>query len=151
MDGSTDGDKEPAIIAARLTFRCSLGRGKESGTVSLESILLRLYVPPMVWRELDNFSSGSVCLCLVSDYFDEENYIRKCEDLDFTKLIVAMGKSLHFPDVARMGKKGSLIWVFLHRVRETHKSDPRTRIIVTIAFRKCSIDANLNPRPCCPL
>jgi hypothetical protein len=33
----------------------------------------------MVWRELDNFSSGSVCLVLVSDYFDEEDYIREHE------------------------------------------------------------------------
>ncbi len=134
-----------------LHFDVLLDGGKSQERYHLNRSYYGLYVPPMVWRELDNFSSGSVCLCLVSDYFDEENYIRKCEDLDFTKLIVAMGKSLHFPDVARMGKKGSLIWVFLHRVRETHKSDPRTRIIVTIAFRKCSIDANLNPRPCCPL
>jgi hypothetical protein len=33
----------------------------------------------MVWREIDNFSSGSVCLVLVSDYFDEEDYIREHE------------------------------------------------------------------------
>ena len=133
-----------------LHFDVLLDGGKSQERYHLNRSYYGLYVPPMVWRELDNFSSGSVCLCLVSDYFDEENYIRKCEDLDFTKLIVAMGKSLHFPDVARMGKKGSLIWVFLHRVRETHKSDPRTRIIVTIAFRKCPIDANLNHRPRCP-
>jgi WxcM-like, C-terminal len=33
----------------------------------------------MVWRELDNFSSGSVCLVLVSEYFDEQDYIRDHE------------------------------------------------------------------------
>jgi hypothetical protein len=35
-----------------------------------------LYVGPMMWRTLDNFSSGSVCMVLVSDLFDELDYIR---------------------------------------------------------------------------
>jgi hypothetical protein len=35
-----------------------------------------LYLPPMIWRELENFSSGSVCLVLASEYFDEDDYIR---------------------------------------------------------------------------
>ena len=35
-----------------------------------------LYVCPMVWRELDNFSSGSVSMVLASDYFDESDYFR---------------------------------------------------------------------------
>jgi len=35
-----------------------------------------LYLPPMTWRELENFSSGSVCLVLASDFFSEEDYIR---------------------------------------------------------------------------
>ena len=39
-----------------------------------------LYVPPMTWRELDNFSSGSVCLVLASDYFVEADYFRRYED-----------------------------------------------------------------------
>ena len=30
----------------------------------------------MIWREIDNFSSGSVCMVLASDFFDEEDYIR---------------------------------------------------------------------------
>jgi hypothetical protein len=30
----------------------------------------------MIWRDLDNFSSGSVCLVLASDYFDESDYYR---------------------------------------------------------------------------
>ena len=35
-----------------------------------------LYIPKMVWRELDNFSSGSVCLVLASESFNEDDYIR---------------------------------------------------------------------------
>ena len=35
-----------------------------------------LYVGPMIWRELDNFSSGSICLVLASAAFDEADYYR---------------------------------------------------------------------------
>jgi hypothetical protein len=35
-----------------------------------------LYIPNLIWRELDNFSSGSVCLVLASELFNEEDYIR---------------------------------------------------------------------------
>ncbi len=36
-----------------------------------------LYIPKMIWRVLDNFSSGSVCLVLASEFFCEDDYIRK--------------------------------------------------------------------------
>ena len=39
-----------------------------------------LYIPPMIWRELENFSSGSVCLVLASDLFDEADYYRDYQD-----------------------------------------------------------------------
>lgn len=35
-----------------------------------------LLIPNMIWRELDNFSSGSVCLVIASDFYDEKDYIR---------------------------------------------------------------------------
>ena len=35
-----------------------------------------LYVCPMIWREIDNFSSGAVCMALASDYYDEQDYYR---------------------------------------------------------------------------
>jgi hypothetical protein len=35
-----------------------------------------LFIPKMVWRELDNFSSGSVCMVLASEHFDESDYYR---------------------------------------------------------------------------
>ena len=34
----------------------------------------------MMWREINNFSSGSVCMVLASDYFDESDYFRRHED-----------------------------------------------------------------------
>lgn len=39
-----------------------------------------LLIPNMIWRELDNFSSGSVCLVIASDVFIEEDYIRDLKD-----------------------------------------------------------------------
>ena len=39
-----------------------------------------LYVCPMLWRELDNFSSGSVCLVLASNVYDESDYYRNYEE-----------------------------------------------------------------------
>jgi hypothetical protein len=35
-----------------------------------------LYIRPMIWRTINNFSSGAVCLALASDYYDEGDYIR---------------------------------------------------------------------------
>ena len=52
----------------------------DNGTIRKKFHLNRpnfgLYLPPMTWRELENFSSGSVCLVLASEYFDEDDYIR---------------------------------------------------------------------------
>ena len=39
-----------------------------------------LYLPRMVWRDLENFSGGAVCMVLASQHFDESDYIRKWED-----------------------------------------------------------------------
>ena len=39
-----------------------------------------LYVTPMIWRELDNFSSGSVCMVLASAQYDEADYFRDYND-----------------------------------------------------------------------
>ncbi len=64
------------IIAATGSFDVILDGGSSQERYNLNRSYYGLYIPPMVWRELDNFSSGSVCLVLVSDYFDEEDYIR---------------------------------------------------------------------------
>ncbi len=65
------------IIAATGSFDVVLDGGSSQERYHLNRSYYGLYIPPMVWRELDNFSSGSVSLVLVSDYFDEEDYIRE--------------------------------------------------------------------------
>jgi len=67
------------IIAASGSFDVILDDGFERKRFHLNRSYYGLYVPPMIWRELDNFSSGSVCLVLASEYYDEEDYIRDYE------------------------------------------------------------------------
>lgn len=64
------------IIAMSGSFDVSLDDGKDKERVHLNRSYNGLYVCPMVWRELDNFSSGSVCMVLASAKFDEADYIR---------------------------------------------------------------------------
>jgi len=64
------------IIAAIGSFDVILKDGRSSVRHHLNRSYYGLYIPPMVWRELDNFSSGSVCIVLASDYYDETDYIR---------------------------------------------------------------------------
>jgi len=76
------------IIAASGSFDVILKDGRSSVRHHLNRSYYGLYIPPMVWRELDNFSSGSVCLVLASDYYDEDDYIR---DFDkFQKIVCSM-------------------------------------------------------------
>ncbi|WP_100616253.1 sugar 3,4-ketoisomerase [Confluentibacter citreus] len=48
----------------------------EKKTITLNKPNVGLLIPNMIWRELDNFSSGAVCLVIASDVFLEEDYIR---------------------------------------------------------------------------
>ena len=46
-----------------------------------------LYIPPMTWRDIGNFSSGAVCLVLASEYYDEADYFRDYDE--FLKAVKA--------------------------------------------------------------
>ena len=73
------------IIAASGSFDVILDDGFERKRFHLNRSYYGLYVCPMMWRELDNFSSGSVCLVLVSELYDEADYIR---DYDMFKKLL---------------------------------------------------------------
>lgn len=64
------------IIAMSGSFDVVLDDGAKRGRFHLNRSYYGLYVCPMMWRELDNFSSGSVCLVLASNRYDEADYIR---------------------------------------------------------------------------
>lgn len=71
---------EQFIIAASGSFEVVLDDGKEEASFFLNRSYFGIYIPRMVWRELRNFSSGSVCLVLASQYFDEADYYRDHDD-----------------------------------------------------------------------
>jgi hypothetical protein len=64
------------IIAMSGSFDVVLDDGVRNRRYHLNRSYYGLYVAPMMWREIDNFSSGSVCMVLASDYFDEADYFR---------------------------------------------------------------------------
>lgn len=64
------------IIAASGSFRVTLDDGKVKRSFFLNRPYQGLYVKPGIWRDLDDFSSGAVCMVLASDVYDKEDYIR---------------------------------------------------------------------------
>lgn len=71
---------EQFIIAVSGSFEVVLDDGNSRRSYFLNRSYYGLYVPPMLWRELENFSSGSVCLVLASEPYDEADYIREYDE-----------------------------------------------------------------------
>jgi hypothetical protein len=68
------------IVAMSGSFDVILDDGYERKRFQLNRSYYGLYIPSLIWRELDNFSSGSVCLALASEYYDAEDYYRTYTD-----------------------------------------------------------------------
>lgn len=71
---------EQLIVAISGSFDVIVDDGSERRTVTLNRSRVGLYMPPMIWRELVNFSSGAVCVVLASAYYDEADYFRDYDD-----------------------------------------------------------------------
>jgi hypothetical protein len=68
------------------SFTVHIDDGRKKTSIQLNDPSQALYVCPMIWREIDNFSSGSVCLVLASMHYDEQDYYRNYQDfLDAVK------------------------------------------------------------------
>ena len=67
---------QQTIIAVSGSFDVHLDNGLEKTTIHLNRSYEGLLLPIMIWREIDNFSSGSTCLVLASEFFDESDYFR---------------------------------------------------------------------------
>lgn len=67
---------EEVIIALSGSFDVAVDDGGRKESVVLNRSYFGLYVPPMTWRQLENFSTNGVCLILASRRYDEEDYIR---------------------------------------------------------------------------
>ena len=76
------------MVAMSGSFDVVLNDGREQKRVTLNRPYYGLYVCPMIWSYLDNFSSGAVCMVLTSAHFDESDYIR-----DHTRFLAEVKKS----------------------------------------------------------
>lgn len=64
------------IVSMSGSFDVVLNDGTKSARFHLNRPYYGLFICPMIWRELDNFSSGSVCMVLASNFYDESDYYR---------------------------------------------------------------------------
>jgi hypothetical protein len=74
--GHAHKELQQLIIAISGSFDVVLNDGKDKKRVHLNRSYYGLYICNMIWRELDNFSSGSVCMVLASNKYDEADYYR---------------------------------------------------------------------------
>ncbi|MEC5166415.1 dTDP-4-dehydrorhamnose 3,5-epimerase-like enzyme [Flavobacterium sp. PL11] len=82
--GHAHKDLYQLIIAAGGSFDITLDDGVNKKKITLNRPYQGLYVVPGIWRDIDNFSSGSTCLVLASEKYDENDYIRDYND--FTEI-----------------------------------------------------------------
>ena len=69
-------DQEELLVSLSGSFEIILKDGLDEKLVTLNRPNIGLLIPKGIWRELQNFSAGSVCLVVTSDLFDETDYIR---------------------------------------------------------------------------
>ena len=68
------------IVAASGSFKVTLDDGRVKRTFFLNRPYQGLYVKPGMWRDLEDFSSGAVCMVLASDVYMMEDYIRNYDE-----------------------------------------------------------------------
>ena len=68
------------LIAMSGSFDVILKDGVKEKRIHLNRSYYGLLIAPMIWREMDNFSSGSVCLVVASENYDAANYIRDFDE-----------------------------------------------------------------------
>lgn len=78
--GHAHKELQQLIVAMSGSFDIVLDDGFAQERVNLNRSYFGLYIGPMVWREMDNFSSGSVCMVLASTHYDESDYYRDYEE-----------------------------------------------------------------------
>lgn len=78
--GHAHKDLHQLIVAVSGSFSVTLDDGNIKRTYTLNRPYQGLLVVPGIWRTLDDFSSGAVCMVLASERYTEDDYIRTYED-----------------------------------------------------------------------
>lgn len=79
-DGHAFRTQQELIVALSGSFDVVLNDGTEEHRIHLSRSYYGLYIPPMTWREIDNFSTNSVAIVLSSTLYDPQDYIRDFEE-----------------------------------------------------------------------
>jgi len=83
--GHAHKELEQLIIASSGSFDVVINDGIQERRFHLNRPYYGLYICPYIWRELDNFSSGSVCTVLASRPYEEDDYFREYQDYVLAK------------------------------------------------------------------
>ncbi len=75
------------VVALSGSFDITLDDGNAKRTFQLSRPSMGLLIPSGLWRELNNFSSGSICMVLASEIYEEKDYLRTYSDFINFKLI----------------------------------------------------------------
>tara|TARA_B100001248_G_C27394710_1_gene464710 strand:+ start:2373 stop:2789 length:417 start_codon:yes stop_codon:yes gene_type:complete len=75
--GHAHHDLEQLIIAVSGSFDLVLNDSFNEKIINLNNPSIGIYLPKLIWRELQNFSSGATCLVLASKNYEEADYIRE--------------------------------------------------------------------------
>jgi hypothetical protein len=78
--GHSHKEQKEFLIALSGSFDVILNDGNEQKVITLNKPFEGLLINEGIWRELNDFSSGSVCLVIASAVFDESDYIREFEE-----------------------------------------------------------------------
>lgn len=78
--GHAHKELQQLIIAMSGSFDVVLDDGTNKIRYHLNRSYMGLYVPKMIWRELDNFSSGAVCMVVASTRYEESDYYRDYQE-----------------------------------------------------------------------
>lgn len=73
------------LVALSGSFEVVLNDGNSKKSVTLNKPNKGLLIPTGIWRELENFSSGAVCLVIASGEFDENDYVRDYDQFKLSK------------------------------------------------------------------
>ncbi|MGB3605773.1 MAG: FdtA/QdtA family cupin domain-containing protein [Psychroserpens sp.] len=77
--------QESLLIALSGSFEVVVNDGEHKKRVMLNKPTKGLFIPTGIWREIDNFSSGAICLVMASTEFTEDDYIRDFGDFVASK------------------------------------------------------------------
>lgn len=86
--GHAHKELQQLLVSVMGAFDVILDDGNSRKTVHLDRAYFGLYIPSMIWRELENFSSGGICVVLASLPYDESDYYR-----DYNEFLMAVKES----------------------------------------------------------